>query len=190
MQEFILSEKDKKVLLKTARESLTSKLEGRTAVYPEPTKKIETVCGAFVTLHKKGPERQLRGCIGQIIGIHPLVDTIKEMAVSSGLKDPRFSPVRLPELPELEFEISALSPLHRIENPEQVVVGTHGIYIKSGYSSGVLLPQVAEEQRWDRETFLSHTCLKAGLPTNCWKTGVAELYIFSAIVFDESLLTG
>jgi hypothetical protein len=190
MHNFTLTEQEKIILLRTARESLTSYLEQRRPVYPESTKNLETVCGAFVTLHGKGPGQPLRGCIGQIIGIQPLIDTVKEMAVSSGTKDPRFPPVRQPDLDGLEFEISVLTPLVRLDNPEKVVVGTHGIYLKSGYSSGVLLPQVAVEQNWDRETFLSHTCLKAGLPTDCWKRGTAELYTFTAIVFDESLVNG
>ncbi len=190
MQNFILSDQEKIILLKTARESLAAYLEQRKPVFPETTKNLETVCGAFVTLRGKSQGKPLRGCIGQIIGLQPLIDTIKEMAVSSGTKDPRFPPVRSYDLEGLEFEISVLTPLVRLDNPEKVIVGTHGIYIKSGYSSGVLLPQVAVEQNWDRETFLSHTCLKAGLPADCWKRETAEIYTFTAIVFDESLLNG
>jgi AmmeMemoRadiSam system protein A len=136
--------------------------------------------GAFVTLQKRG---QLRGCIGYIEGHGPLHNTIKEMAEAAAFRDPRFSPVKEKELPELDIEISVLTPLKRIKDVNEIQVGTHGIYIKKGWSSGLLLPQVATEYGWDRQTFLEHTCQKAGLPPAGWKEKDAEIYIFSADIF-------
>jgi uncharacterized protein (TIGR00296 family) len=65
----------------------------------------------------------------------------------------------------------------------EIEVGKHGIYIKQGWYSGLLLPQVATEYGWDRQTFLEHTCQKAGLSSNAWKEKNAEIYIFSADIF-------
>ncbi len=93
------------------------------------------------------------------------------------------TPVRENDLPELEFEISVLTPLRRIKDVDEIQVGKHGIYIKKGWFSGLLLPQVATEYGWDRQTFVEHTCQKAGLPSNAWKEKDTEIYIFSADIF-------
>jgi uncharacterized protein (TIGR00296 family) len=85
----------------------------------------------------------------------------------------------------LELEISALTPLKRIKDINEIEVGRHGLYMKRGFSSGLLLPQVATEYNWDRETFLKETCRKAGLPQDAWKDKATEIYIFSAEVFNE-----
>src|SRR4030095_7298172 len=88
------------------------------------------------------------------------------------------------ELPQLGLEISALGPTRRVE-PEEIEVGTHGLVIRCSGRSGVLLPHVAVEQGWDRREFLSHTCRKAGLASDAWKMGDAELLVFTATVFSE-----
>ena len=139
-------------------------------------------CGAFVSLHKQGG---LRGCIGTFIGLRPLVNTVQEMAISASLNDPRFPPVSEDELKEIDIEISVLSPLREIKDLSEIEVGRHGIYITRGYLSGVLLPQVATEYAWDRDTFLQHTCQKAGLPPDAWKQEGTKIEIFSAQVFGE-----
>jgi AmmeMemoRadiSam system protein A len=133
-----------------------------------------------VTLHKDG---KLRGCIGHIRAKKPLVETIVEMAEAAAFQDPRFPPVSSQELDQLDYEISVLTPLRRIKDVEEIQVGIHGIYLKRGGSSGLLLPQVATEWGWDRTTFLEHTCTKAGLPEDAWKDTKTEIYIFSADVF-------
>jgi len=107
------------------------------------------------------------------------------MAVEAGTGDPRFSPVQEKDLNNLKFEISILSPLEKIDDVNKIQVGTHGIIIRKGFNSGLLLPQVATEYGWDRNTFLEQTCHKAGLPGGCWKQG-ADIYIFSAEVFSEN----
>jgi AmmeMemoRadiSam system protein A len=103
--------------------------------------------------------------------------------VCSSDLDPRFSPVKEKELPELEIEISVLTPLKKITDVNEIQVGKHGIIIKKGMWSGLLLPQVATEYGWNRMTFLEHTCQKAGLPSNAWKEKDTEIYIFSADIF-------
>ncbi|HUT62428.1 MAG TPA: AmmeMemoRadiSam system protein A, partial [Anaerolineae bacterium] len=136
--------------------------------------------GAFVTLNKKG---QLRGCIGHIIGDKPLITTVAEMAMAAALQDPRFPRVESTELSDIDFEISVLTPIRRIKNIEEIVVGRDGIIITRGWNKGLLLPQVATEYGWDRITFLEHTCNKAGLPKDAWKDKNTVIEMFSAEVF-------
>jgi AmmeMemoRadiSam system protein B/AmmeMemoRadiSam system protein A len=176
-----LNEEEKKTLHQIAKTVIENKARGKTV----PDFKIESPVlkenrGAFVTIHKRG---QLRGCIGYIEGRGPLHKTIEEMAEAAAFRDPRFTPVKERELPELELEISVLTPLKKIKDVDEVQVGKHGIYIKKGWYAGLLLPQVATEYGWDRQAFLEHTCQKAGLPSNAWKEKDTEIYIFSADIF-------
>ncbi|MGQ9647000.1 MAG: AmmeMemoRadiSam system protein B [Thermodesulfobacteriota bacterium] len=176
-----LSEEEKKTLHQIARTVIENKAKGK----PVPEFKIDSPTlkenrGAFVSIHKKG---QLRGCIGYIEGRGPLHRTIEEMAEAAAFRDPRFNPVTEKEVPDLDIEISVLTPLKKISDVNEIEVGKHGIYIKQGWYSGLLLPQVATEYGWDRRTFLEHTCLKAGLPPHAWKDKDTEIYIFSADIF-------
>jgi len=176
-----LNEEEKRTLHHIAKTVIENKARGKTV----PDFKIESPVlkenrGAFVTIHKRG---QLRGCIGYIEGRGPLHKTIEEMAEAAAFRDPRFTPVKEKELPELELEISVLTPLKKIKDVNEIQVGKHGIYIKKEWYSGLLLPQVATEYGWDRQTFLEHTCQKAGLPSNAWKEKEIEIYIFSADIF-------
>jgi AmmeMemoRadiSam system protein B/AmmeMemoRadiSam system protein A len=176
-----LAEEEKKTLHHIAKTVIENKARGKAV----PEFKIESPIlkenrGAFVTIHKKG---QLRGCIGYIEGHGPLHKTIEEMAEAAAFRDPRFTPVKEKELPEIDLEISVLTPLKKIKDVDEIQVGKHGIYIKKGWYSGLLLPQVATEYGWDRQVFLEHTCQKAGLPSNAWKEKDTEIYIFSADIF-------
>jgi AmmeMemoRadiSam system protein B/AmmeMemoRadiSam system protein A len=176
-----LTEEEKRTLHQIAKTVVENKVRGKAV----PDFKIESTTlkenrGAFVTIQKRG---QLRGCIGYIEGHGPLYKTIEEMAEAAAFRDPRFSPVKEKELPDLDIEISVLTPLRKITNVNEIEVGKHGIYIKKGWFSGLLLPQVATEYGWDRQTFLEHTCQKAGLPSNAWKEKDTEIYIFSADIF-------
>jgi AmmeMemoRadiSam system protein B/AmmeMemoRadiSam system protein A len=176
-----LTSEEKAQLLAIARDVVESYCRGEKAPEFEansPT--LREPRGAFVTLHKEG---KLRGCIGHIRAKEPLVKTIIEMAEAAAFNDPRFPPVSSKELGLLEYEISVLTPLQRIKNVDEIEVGKHGIYMKRGSCSGLLLPQVATEWGWDRTTFLEHTCAKAGLPEDAWKDKKTEIYIFSADVF-------
>ncbi|MBW2617783.1 MAG: AmmeMemoRadiSam system protein A [Deltaproteobacteria bacterium] len=170
-----------KRLLTLARQTIAARLEGQA-----PPKVGESDLGrgqgAFVTLHRQGA---LRGCIGSFEGRGSLAGTIQEMAISAAFQDPRFPPLAsMPELEECHLEISVLSPLKETD-PESIEVGRHGIYIISGPSRGVLLPQVAAEQGWDRKTFLDQTCLKAGLATGCWQEKGTKVLSFTAQIFGE-----
>lgn len=134
-----------------------------------------------MTLHKN---RELRGCIGMIVAVSALDETVRAMARAAALEDPRFRPVTEAELESLQLEISVLSPMVEIA-AEDVIAGRHGLMVSYGGRRGLLLPQVAVEQRWDRETFLSQTCRKAGLPLDQWKKG-AKIEAFTAEVFGEA----
>jgi len=178
-----LTDEEKRFLLKTARETIARKLEGEEPAIPEAiTPRLQEKRGAFVTLNKGG---KLRGCIGYIEPAYPLLQTVVEMAEAAAFNDPRFPPLTKDELPAIEIEISVLTPLERARDINQIQVGTHGILIRKGGFQGLLLPQVAVEYNWDRETFLKHTCLKAGLPESCWQDPDTEIWIFSADIFSE-----
>jgi AmmeMemoRadiSam system protein A len=179
---FTLGDEEKLVLLQTAREAVGARLERRPPRFPSPTPALCQRCGAFVTL-KIGSA--LRGCIGHITAARPLIDTVKEAAQGSAFEDPRFPPLKLEEWPAVSIEISVLSPFQRITDPALVQPGLHGVLVRRGGRSGLLLPQVAHEQGWDREAFLSHTCRKAGLPMDAWKSPDTQIEIFTAAVFGE-----
>jgi AmmeMemoRadiSam system protein A len=129
----------------------------------------------------------LRGCIGNIVGRKPLIKTITEMAHAAAFDDPRFPRLKAEEFNLIDIEISVLSPLHRISSITEIQTGVHGIYMTRGFNSGVLLPQVATEQAWDRNKFVKHTCLKAGLPEDAWKDPLTVIEIFSAVIFSEKI---
>ena len=176
-----LTEEEKRLLHHIARRVIEDVVRGK----PVPEFTVESRAltekrGAFVTLKKGG---QLRGCIGHIIGNKPLYKIVGEMAVAAAFNDPRFNPVTEAELSNLEIEISVLTPLKRIMHVDEIEVGKHGILMKKGSYSGLLLPQVATEHGWDRKTFLEYTCLKAGLPKDAWKDKETTIYVFSAEVF-------
>ena len=178
-----LSLNDKRELMDIVRTTVESVVSGeKVPHFQTESKDLLDKRGAFVTLKIDG---RLRGCIGYIIPVKSLYLTVQEVAESAAMRDPRFPPVTPEELPLLDYEISALSPIKKIDDTQEIVVGKHGIIIRRGYSQGLLLPQVATEYGWDRQTFLEHTCSKAGLPSQAWKQPNTEISIFSAEVFDE-----
>ncbi|HMK35968.1 MAG TPA: AmmeMemoRadiSam system protein A [Desulfomonilaceae bacterium] len=176
-----LSDQEKKELHTIARTAIENRARNKSLQILAPsTDKLKENRGAFVCLYKKG---MLRGCIGSLEADEPLHKTIEEMAQAAAFRDPRFAPVKEDELPFLDLEISVLTPLEHINDPEQIQVGLHGILIRKGMWSGLLLPQVATERSWDRITFLRETCRKAGLPPDAWKDKETRIYVFSADVF-------
>lgn len=182
--EILLNEKEKLALLTIARQAIETFVRtGESYVEPREEKALNIKSGCFVTIKQND---QLRGCIGNFQSELPLFRDVSEMAMASASKDPRFYPMKEADLDNFSIEISVLSPLHKIEDFEEIEIGKHGIYLEKGYYRGVLLPQVATEHNWDRTTFLKQTCLKAGLPTDAWKAEDAEIYIFSAQVFGET----
>ena len=168
-------------LLRLAHQSIREAVTGVSSPTPAASAHLREERGAFTTLHSHG---NLRGCIGHILAMAPLEQTIRETARAAALEDPRFPPVIEAELESLQLEISVLSPMFEIA-PEDVVVGRHGLMVSYGGRRGLLLPQVAPEWGWDRETFLNQTCRKAGLRPDQWKHG-AKLEAFTAEVFGES----
>ncbi len=174
------SDSERKLLLELAHRSIEAALQHQTLDLTPPGERLTEPRGAFTTLHVDG---KLRGCIGYVNPTSPLYRTVAETARAAALDDPRFEPLTAEEAKRLKIEISVLSPL-RPTRPEQVVVGKHGLVVTLGMHRGLLLPQVPLEWNWDRETFLSQTCLKAGLPPQAWRQG-AELQVFTAEVFGE-----
>ncbi len=176
-----LTAEEKDTLRQIAQRAITTHLQGDKPLRDDTlTETLKERRGAFVSLHSRG---QLRGCIGRIQPNQPLHQIVEEMALAAAFEDPRFSPLTLKELKDLELEISVLTPLQRIKDVQEIEVGKHGLYIRKGFHSGLLLPQVATEHEWDPLTFLEETCRKAGLPRNAWKEKDAEIYLFSADIF-------
>lgn len=175
-----LTAEDKKLLLELAREAVITTITGAKVQQREVRSGILTEKrGCFVCVKKSS---MLRGCIGNFTSDKPLYQLVQEMAVSAATRDPRFYPMKEGDLEDFDLEISVLSPLQKVTSAEEIEVGVHGIYLEKNFFRGVLLPQVAVEYGWDRDTFLSQTCIKAGLKKDDWKDG-ADIYIFSADVF-------
>jgi AmmeMemoRadiSam system protein A len=170
-------------LLKAARRAIAVRLGVAAETPGPPPAGLETRRGLFVTL-VQGEERELRGCIGFVEPRGPLVSAIVEAAEAAAFRDPRFEPLRAVELEATHLEVSILSVPAPMAAAD-VVVGTHGLIVRQGGRSGLLLPQVPVEHHWDRETFLSFTCRKAGLPPDAWRSGDALLLGFTAEVFGE-----
>ncbi|MDO8945336.1 MAG: AmmeMemoRadiSam system protein A, partial [Desulfobacterales bacterium] len=178
-----LSATDKKALLAFARETISRYLTAQMVPLPrgfspaalEPR-------GVFVTLKKRG---NLRGCIGRMTPDRPLAALVGAMALQAAFEDPRFSPVTMKELPDLEIEISVLTPMQPVSGPGAIVVGRDGVLLQKGKRSAVFLPQVAPEQGWGRDEMLDHLAMKAGLPAGAWREG-AQFSTFQALVFGEA----
>ena len=181
---FSLTADEKAELLAIARKAVERAVGQRQNYVPEPSRSetLNREYGAFVTLTKGGA---LRGCIGYTSAMKPLYLTVRDTATFAALRDPRFRPVTVDELPEIAYEVSVLSPLRRVTDVEQIQVGRDGLLMKNGDSEGLLLPQVPTEQGWDRKTFLEQTCQKAGMERNCWKDEDTDIFSFTAVVFHE-----
>ncbi len=180
----MLNEEQKRRLIEVARQAITAAVTG--APMPDlaaDDPELLEPRGAFVTLKKAG---QLRGCIGYIEPRVSLIEAVADNAQSAALRDPRFTPVTSEELPDISIEISALTPLEPVADVEEIEIGRHGLVISQGPYRGLLLPQVPVEWGWDREEFLEHTCLKAGLPPEAWRQDDTELLCFEAEVFSQS----
>lgn len=184
--EFTLTDEDKKQLLKLARNTIVDHLAGKNPIQPNKDNLSQNLLantGAFVTLRKDG---QLRGCIGNFSTSTPLYKVVMDMAIAAATEDYRFSRVTSREMDDIDIEISALTPMKRINSAEEFIPGRHGIYIKKGDRSGTFLPQVGTETGWSREELLGHCARdKAFIGWDGWKDSDAELYTYEAIVFGE-----
>ncbi|MGB3113690.1 MAG: AmmeMemoRadiSam system protein B [Candidatus Omnitrophota bacterium] len=179
---FTQEQKDK--LLKIARDTMRHYLEtGKRLEVDVEDEALKEDMGAFVTLHEKG---KLRGCIGHMVGTQPFYLTVRDMAIASATEDPRFPPVTAGELDDIDIEISALSPMRKIDDYNEINIPGQGVMVRMGFRSGVYLPQVAIETGWDRDQFMNSLCAhKAGIPMDAWKTGACDIYVFDAEVFGE-----
>ena len=177
----MLTSTERASLLRFARDTIAAHLHGSA---PPPSVGLSDPAahsGAFVTLHAHG---ELRGCIGHPGSSQPLDQVVGVCAVAAATEDPRFPSLTAAELPGVEIEISVLTPIRPVDAVHEIEVGRDGLVVQEGFRRGLLLPQVAAERGWDRDTFLSHTCLKAGLKPDAWRTG-ARISRFQAEVFSE-----
>lgn len=146
--------------------------------------------GVFVTLHTH-PAHELRGCIGIPLPVLSLQDAIRESA-QSVTRDPRFPPLQETELDIIIVELTVLTKPERIqvqhpkEYPAHIDIGRDGLIVEQGYFKGLLLPQVPVEQAWDKEEYLSHTCMKAGLPPDAWFDKSTKISKFQGQIFTET----
>jgi AmmeMemoRadiSam system protein A len=178
----MLDPQDQQRLLRHARRAIAARLENREVEPLLPPGALGEPAAAFVTIRLGG---RLRGCIGSVEADEPVHEVVARCAADAATRDPRFPPLPREALPQVCLEISVLTPFRRVADPAETVVGRHGVMVEQGPHRALLLPQVAGEWGWDRETFLSQTCVKAGLAADAWRTG-ATVHTFEAQVFGEA----
>lgn len=180
----MLTHEEKRELLGIAREVIHLRLDkNRPQKDAHFQGDLQKQRGAFVTIRV---DHQLRGCIGCLDTTRPLAEVVVEVAPKAAFEDPRFPPLSVIELEQATIEISVLSSLQAIQTIDEIEVGIHGLVIAVGPNRGLLLPQVAREYSWDRESFLGAVSRKAGLHPLAWQDPEAKLYVFTAEVFDET----
>lgn len=173
----MLSPAESSRLLTIAHQAIEHCINNKLYIPTAPKEKnLTDQAGCFVTIKQEG---QLRGCIGNFQSDQPLYLNVVEMAVAAATGDPRFVPMGTRDLADFSLEITVLSPLEKVDRIDQIFIGTHGLYIEKGSRRGVLLPQVATEYDWDKETFLQQTCLKAGIDADAWQSPGADIYTFT-----------
>ena len=183
----LLTLEEGKIAVKLARKAIETYLSEKKVIQDRLSGVFEQKRGVFTTLTKHG---ELRGCIGFPYPIKRLDEAIIESAIAAATDDPRFPPVSLEEMDEIIVEVTVLTPPEKLnvkptELPKHVEIGKHGLMVKRGHFSGLLLPQVAVEYGFDAEEFLSQTCMKAGLPPDCWLVEGTEVYRFEGQIFKE-----
>lgn len=190
-----LSDLDGKKLVKTARAVVTEflKTKNKMKLDSEFEEAFSANAGVFVTINHQS---NLRGCIGYPLPDKKLYSALEEAAISAATEDPRFPSVTFEELEQITFEVTVLTPPQEIvvsdpqEYPSKIKVGRDGLIVKSGFNSGLLLPQVPIEYGWNEEEFLGHTCEKAGLAKDQWRKKDTEILKFEGIVFKEQSPSG
>lgn len=167
-------------LLAIARAALEARVLGERAL--DVPDDFSTSSGVFVTVHCDGA---LRGCLGTVADDVQLPEAVARLAADVATEDFRFARLRPEELKGVTIELSVLTPTEIVSDPESIEVGRDGLIVEQNHRRGLLLPQVAIEHGWDRETFLNQTCVKAGLPSSAWRHG-ATIRRFQAEVFGEA----
>lgn len=175
---------DQKEALEIARKTITEYLtKNRIPAINTQSETLLRPLGSFVTLKKND---QLRGCLGVFEPSEPLYKVIQDRAIAAATKDIRFIPVKAEELDNIIIEISVLTPMRKISGWREIELGKHGVVIQKGLNSGTFLPQVATDNNWSLEKFLSELCTqKVKLPPNCYQDPTVQLYTFEAQVFEE-----
>ena len=174
---------ERRALLALARLAISEAVQHRPL--PEPANlspDLENPAGAFVSLHLRG---RLRGCIGQVEPLQSLAAAVASCAVAAATEDPRFDPVSREDIPQLEIEVSVLSPRAPIRL-EEIEIGKHGLIVSRARMRGLLLPQVATQYQWNPERFLEETCRKAGLDGDAWRDPMTTVEGFTAEVFSDA----
>ena len=179
----MLTADDRRTLLDLARRSVAAAAAGEPLPADPPPGPFTEHGAAFITLRQRG---DLRGCIGHIHPTEPLWLSVRNMARSAAVADPRFPPVTPEEVEDLHVGISVLSPMRRITGPGEILIGEHGLYIKKDKKNGLLLPHVAVDNHWDAKRFLEQACHKAELLLTDWQDAKTEIYVFTAEVFEEA----
>jgi len=186
-----LSLDEGQLLIRIARQAISTRLANRTLEMPQTTETLKRKSGVFVTLNRAHP-RGLRGCIGFPYPTLPLLEATIRAAISSATEDPRFESVSLREFQEnIVLEVTVLTPPEtlrfddRRKIPTLITVGRHGLIVEGHGASGLLLPQVAVEWNWDSTDFLSNCCMKAGLPPDYWLLDGTTVKVFEGEIFEE-----
>lgn len=189
IEDYKIDKKMQNELLSIAKKSINNYLQNNnlpkiSGMLPESSF-LYARGAAFVTLKIKG---ELRGCVGRTSAVEPLFLTVSNMSIAAGFQDYRFSPLTKKEFDKINIEISVLSPLKRIKDTKEIIMGTHGVIVKKNNHYGIFLPQVANETGWDKERFLKELCSqKANLPADAWKDKETEIYIFTVIHFNKDV---
>lgn len=176
----MLSLKEGKRLGKLAREIIISYFSGENVDVKDYGEKL----GLFVTLHNY-PSNDLRGCIGFPEPVFDLNQALVNAAKAAAFSDPRFVPVSKEEMDDIIIEVSVLTKPKLIKDVKEIKVGRDGLIVECERKSGLLLPIVAVEYKWNVEEFLEHICMKAGLSKDCWNEKDCKIYIFQSQVFFE-----
>ena len=182
----MLTDAERRTLLTIAREAMTARVVAQAYAPPRGDGALARPQGAFVTLRC---DAMLRGCVGYTESAEPLAEIVARCAAAAATEDPRFSPLSEGELHDVVLEVSVLGPIEPLGDPGHLELGHDGLIVEEGPRRGLLLPQVATERGWDRPTFLTQTCVKAGLKPDAWKSG-ARLFTFQAEVFAEGDYVG
>lgn len=184
----MISDRAGNYLVKIAKDSIKYYLEnGEKLTKPDDYPiELDEKLGVFVTLNKNF---RLRGCIGYPEPIMPAIDATMEAAIAAAFNDPRFPEVSMIEYDDLDFEVTVLTKPELIEiaHPDQyfdeIEIGRDGLIIQKGFAKGLLLPQVATENKFDKEEFLEQTCMKAGISADSWMDESCDVYKFQGQIF-------
>jgi uncharacterized protein len=181
-------------LVRLARTSVEAYIKNKKIFSIE--KNSNKKAGVFVTLYyinKTNDEKNLRGCIGSVFPTQNIYHSVIAAAINAATEDPRFIAINEKELDDVIFEVSVLTKpsLIRLDNTDaslsKIVIGRDGLMLESRYGSGLFLPQVPVEQKWNARDYLSNLCYKTGAPSDAWLLPDSKLYTFCSLIFREKL---